>query len=67
MSARKDSITSLEAAASSVELAKKLRDRILRLARAAARRGITIAEGVEAIPDHKSSSITATRLLDDCV
>lgn len=53
-----DPVTSDEAAASSVELARKLRDRILQLARVARFTGITIAESVEAIPEHKPSSVT---------
>lgn len=53
-----DPATSHEAAASSVDLARKLRDRILQLAKAAAWTGITIAEGAEAIPERRASSIT---------
>ena len=50
--------TSSQSAAASAEVSGKLRARIVRLARAAGSKGISLSETVQAIPDHKLSSIT---------
>lgn len=53
-----DPETSHEAAASLGNLGEKVSDRILQLARNAGARGITLSDGVAAIPEHKPSSIS---------
>jgi hypothetical protein len=53
-----DPETSHRSAATSAEVSGKLRARIVRLARAAGSKGISLSETVLAIPDHKLSSIT---------
>lgn len=53
-----DAVTSYESAATLGELAGKLRARIVQLARAAGRHGVTLSEAAAAIPEHKPASIT---------
>ena len=53
-----DPVSSHEAAAASEELADRLCDRVIEVARAAGWRGITLSEAAELIPEHKATSIT---------
>ncbi|MGD0791816.1 MAG: hypothetical protein ABR920_08605 [Terriglobales bacterium] len=53
-----DPATSHESAAALGALAGKLRARVVQLARAVGRHGITLSEAAAAIPEHKPASIT---------
>jgi hypothetical protein len=59
MSVRKsDPATSCEAAAALGDLAEKLSARIVQIARATGRQGITLSECAAAIPEHKPASVS---------